>query len=193
MNLQQILAKLKAYPLALSLLGAAILLAGWAYYRDSGALQDASTALDQATQDNERYNSNVKAGEEIDDQAAELAADAKKYNDALINTASVVLNQQYFYDIGAPTGVTIFNPTQGATEPNKDPSRPSVTTFALTADGHWDGLTSFVYGLQTGPRLLRFSRFQLIKTTKTPRGGVVSTAGDFNQLELTLVVEVLGQ
>ncbi len=31
MNLKQILAKLKAYPLALSLFGAAILLAGWAY------------------------------------------------------------------------------------------------------------------------------------------------------------------
>ncbi len=191
MNLQQILAKLKAYPLALSLFGVAILLAGWAYYRDTGALQDASAALDQATQDNDRYNQNVAAGEKIDDHLAELAADVKKYNDALINTTAVVFNQQYFYDIGAPAGVTIVNPTQGATEPNKDPSRPSVTTFNLTAIGHWDSIASFVYGLQTGPHLMRFSRFRLVKSQQSR--SATNTTGDTNLLELTLIVEVLGQ
>jgi hypothetical protein len=190
MNFKQILAKLKAYPLALSLFGVAVLLAGWAYYRDTGALQDVSAALDQATQDNDRYNSNVAAGEKIDDHLAELAADGKQFNDALINTTAVVFNQQYFYDIGAQAGVTLVNPTQGATEPNKDPTRPSVTTFTLNATGHWNNIVSFVYGLQSGPHLMRFSRFHLVKSQQSRSA---TNASDTNELDLTLVVEVLGK
>ena len=142
MNIQQILAKLKAYPLALSLFGAAILLAGWAYYRSTGALQDATAALDQATQDSDRFNNNVTAGEKIDEQLAELTADAKKFKDALINPTTTVLNEQYFYDIGAQASVEIVDPQQGLIDRDKDPTRPSVTTFELTATGHWDNLAS---------------------------------------------------
>jgi hypothetical protein len=188
MNTQQILAKLKAYPLALSLFGVAILLAGWAYYRSTGAWVDATAALDQATQDSERFNQNVAAAEKIDEQITELTGDEKKFKDALINTSTTVLNEQYFYDIGKPSGVTIGDPTQGATEPHKDPSAPTVTSFQLTASGHWDDIASFLYGLQTGPHLLRVNRFSLVKTPQSH-----SAVGDTNRLDLTLVVDVLGQ
>jgi hypothetical protein len=188
MNSKQILAKLKAYPLALSLLGVAILLAGWAYYRSTGALQDASAALDQATQDSDRYNNNVAAGEKIDEQLAELTADGKKLQDALINTTSVILNQQYFYDIGAQAGVEIVDPSQGNTDRDKDPTRPSVTSFELTAKGHWDNLASFIYDLQTGPHLLRFIRVRLVKTPQSH-----SADEDANRLDLILDLEMLGQ
>jgi hypothetical protein len=188
MTPQQFLAKIKAYPLALSLLGAAILLAGWAYYRSSGALVDATAALDQAMQDNDRYNTNAAAGEKIDDHLAELASDGKKLKDALINTTTTVLNEQYFYDVGKPAGVTIGDPTQGATEPHKDTTVPSVTAFQLTANGHWNNIASFLYGLQTGPHLLRVSHFRLSKTPQSR-----SDTGDNNRLDLTLSVEVLGQ
>jgi len=187
MTPQQLLAKIKAYPLALSLFGAAILLAGWAYYRSTGALADATAALDQATQDSDRFNNNATAGEKIDDHLAELTADAKKFKDALINPTTTVLNEQYFYDIGAQANVEIVDPQQGAIDRDKDPSRPSVTTFQLTATGHWDNLVTFLYDLQTGPHLLRFTRVRLVKTPQS------HSTGDVNRLDLILVVEMLGQ
>jgi hypothetical protein len=190
MNAQQLLAKLKAYPLALSLFGVAILLAGWAYYRDSGALTDAQAASKDASDKAILYNNNVTAGEKIDEHLAELTDDAKKFKDALINPSSVVLNEQYFLDIAKQAGVQIVNPTEGATDRGKDTSEPSVVTFTMGASGHWENIAAFLYGLQTGPHLLRVNMLHLIKSQQMRS----NTAGvDSNRLEITLIVEVLGQ
>jgi len=188
MNAQQLLAKLKAYPLALSLFGVAILLAGWAYYRSTGALVDATATLDQATQDNNLYNKNVTAGERIDEQLAELTVDGKKFKDALFDPTSVVLNQQYFYDVGTKANVQIGDPVEGTIDRDKDPTRPSVTTFSLTVSGHWENMVNFIYDLQTGPRMLRFAQVRLVKSASAH-----SVGGDASRLDMSLVVEMLGQ
>jgi len=187
MNLKQILAKLKAYPLALSLLGVAILLAGWAYWRSSGALVDAEAQLEDVQASHDLSNKNVAAGEKIDEQVTELTADAAKFKATLINPTDVVLNQQYFYDIAEKAGVAVVDPTQGLTaERSKDPVEPSLTTFTLAATGKWSDMVAFLDGLQAGPRLLRFNLFHLEKSKQ-----LVGTVGDL--LVLNLTVEVLGQ
>jgi hypothetical protein len=190
MNAQQLLAKLKAYPLALSLFGVAILLAGWAYYRDSGALTDAEAASKDASDKYQLYQNNVTAGDKIDEQVSELTDDAKKFKDALINPSSVVLNEQYFFDIAKQAGVQIVNPTEGATDRGKDPAEPSVVTFTMAATGQWNNIAAFLYGLQTGSHLLRVNMLHMLKSPQMRS----STAGDeSNRLDITLTVEVLGQ
>ena len=189
MNLQQLITKLKAYPLALSLFGVAILLAGWAYWRSSGTLQDDYDQLDQVKKDSELYNKNVTSGEKIDEHLGELTADGNKFKAALINYGDVVLNQQYFRDIAEKAGVQVVDPTQGTmAERGKDPAEPSLITFNLSASGRWSNMVAFIYGLQTGDRLLRFNLFRLEKT-KVQLG----TTGDSDLLVVTLNVEVLGQ
>ncbi len=189
MNLQQLIAKLKVYPLALSLVGVAILLAGWAYWRSSGALQDAYDQLDQVTKDSELYNKNVSAGEKIDDHVGELNTDASKFKTALINYADVVLNQQYFRDVAEKAGVQILDPTQGTmAERGKDPAEPALISFTLSASGRWDAIVTFLDGLQTGPRMLRINQFHLEKTKV-----MAGSTGPADLLNLTLNVEVFGQ
>jgi len=191
MNLKQILAKLKAYPLALSLFGAAILLAGWAYWRSSGAMDDADQLLEQVTQDNELYNKNVGAGDKITEHLAELTADDAKFKAALINLGDVIPNQQYFRDAAKDAGVAVSDLAPGPTpEHSKDPAEPLLINFTLSATGRWNEIVSFVYALQTGPHLLRINLFRLEKSKLIAGLGSGMVA---DQLVLTLNVEVLGQ
>ncbi len=191
MNLKQILAKLKAYPLALSLFGVAILLAGWAYYRSSGAVDDAEQQLAQVTTDNELYNKNVGAGDKIAEHLAELTADDAKFKAALINLGDVIPNQQYFRDTAKDAGVAVGDLAPGLPpEHSKDPVEPLLINFTLSATGRWSEIVSYLYALQTGPHLLRMNLFRLEKSKQIAGFGSGAVA---DQLVLTLSVEVLGQ
>jgi len=164
MNAKQILAKIKMYPLAISLIGAAILLAGWAYWRSTGALVEAHDQFDVVTQQNDSIDKNTKASELIEEQLAELNADAVKFAAGLVNPVEDITNQQYFYNLELDAGVEqITDPVHTVTERTKDPTEPSFATFSLSVSGHWDNIVSFLYGLQTGPHPMRIGMFQLAK------------------------------
>jgi hypothetical protein len=185
MNAQKILAFLKAYPLAIGLFLAAILMGGWAYWR-SGTLDDARANRDDLSAKNDLYFSNYNAGKNLDEHLAQLKDDLKALEAAEINPAQVIPNQQYFFDFEQSSGVQIINPGQGLTIRGKDATLPSVTTFTLSATGEWDNIISMLYGLQTGPHLLRFNTFRLERSTQT-------SGNQSDLLNLTLTLEFLGQ
>jgi len=189
MNPKQIWATIKVFALASSLILAAILLAGWAYWRSSGALSDAHDELDAVTQQNDVIDKNTKASELLDEQLAELNADAAKLSAGLVSPAEDIGNQQYFYDLEHAANVEqVSDPIRTGTTRTKEPVEPSISTFTLSVMGHWDSLVTFLYDLQTGPHPLRVSQFQLIKSQQ------LRTAGsDTTQLELSLTVDLLGK
>jgi Tfp pilus assembly protein PilO len=188
-SLQQLakqLAKLKAYPLAISLLLAAMLAAGWTAYRQ-GDMDQADSDYKTASDQNDVVTNNLVAGRSLDAHLNELGEDKKIIDAALINPAESVANQQYFFSFES-TGVSIIDPIQGMPILSKDSAEPSVTPFTLSAIGQWDNMVSFVYGLQTGSHLLRFNSFRLEKSQQT-----LSIGSAPDRLVLTLSLEVLGK
>jgi Tfp pilus assembly protein PilO len=187
MNSQQVLAKIKAYPLALTLLGTAIVLAGWAYYR-SGSLDDLHGELDTITAQNDQTSENVKDGINLKEQLDELTATVAQFKPGLITPSAIIPNQQYFYDFEQSTGVQILDIEEAGSVPGKDPSEPSITTFKMGASGSWDNILTFIDALQAGPHYLRFSQFRIEKSDQTR-----SASGVTQPLKISFTVEVLGQ
>ncbi len=189
MNSKQIVAKAKAFPLAISLVVVAIVLAGWTYWRTTGALVEAQEAFDAATQKNELISKNSAAGELLNEQLAELTADAAKLDAGLINPIEDISNQQYFYDLEQAAGVEqISDPVHTETVRTKEPVNPSIASFTLSVGGHWDNLLAFLYSLQTGPHPMRINLMQITKSAQ-----LRNTGGDSSRLNLNLAVEVLGK
>jgi len=188
MKPKDILAKIKAYPLALSLIGVAILLAGITYWRSTSTLEDARSEVDTVTQESDRLSKNTAASELLDEQLAEVNADATKFATGLINPVEDISNQQYFYDLEHAAGVEqVTDPAHTTTDRSKDTAEPSVAAFSLSVSGHWDNILSFLYALQSGPHPLRISIFQLVKSPQT------RNTSDTDRLVLTLTVEMLGK
>ena len=187
MNAQQILAKLKAYPLAVVLLLVTMALGGWAYYR-SGMLDDLQGERDTVAAQNDQTSENVKDGENLKDQLDELTTAVAKFKPGLITPSAVIPNQQYFYDFEQTTGVQILDIEEAGSVPGKDPAEPSTTTFRLGATGSWDNILSFIDALQAGPHYLRFSQFRIEKADQTRSG-----SGTAQPLKISFAVEVLGQ
>ncbi len=190
MKPKEVLAKILAYPLALSLLGAAIVLAGWAYWRSSGTLVDAHTELDTVTQQSDRISKNNASSELLDEQLAELNTDATKLTNGLINPVEDIANQQYFYDLEHTAGLEqLADPLHTTTDHSKDPAEPSIATFTLSVAGHWENILSFLYALQSGPHPLRITLIQMAKSPQIHS----ATGGDVGRLNITLTVEMLGK
>lgn len=193
MTAKQIITKVKAYPLAVSLIVVAIALAGWTYWRTTSALVDAQDGFEKATQQNELISKNSAASELLNEQLAELNTDAEKLTAGLINPVEDISNQQYFYDLEQAAGVEqITDPVHTETSRTKEPANPSVASFTLSVSGHWENIMNFLYSLQTGPHPLRITLFRLAKTQQT-RGSSNSATSDVNQLSLSLAVEILGK
>lgn len=187
MNSQQLLAKIKAYPLALSLFGAAIVLAGWAYYR-SGSLDDLRGEYDTVTVNNDQIASNVKDGINFKEQVDQLTAALTQFKPGLIKPSAVIPNQQYFYDYEQTTGVQVLDPIEGQTTVSKDPAEPSVTTFKLSASGSWENVITFLNALQTGPHFMRIYQYSFERFPQER-----NAAPSSQPIRVSLTLEVLGQ
>lgn len=189
MTSKQLVAKAKLFPLAISLIVVAIALAGWTYWRTTGALVDAQEAFDKATQQNDLISKNSAASELLAEQLAELTADATKLDAGLINPIEDISNQQYFYDLEQAAGVEqISDPVHTETSRTKEPGNPSVASFSLSVAGHWDNILAFLHALQTGPHPLRVNLMQITKSAQ-----LRSQGGDTSRLNLNLAVELLGK
>jgi hypothetical protein len=184
MKPQQILAVLKTFPLALGLVGAAVLMAAWTYFRQDTLDADRLNAQDLAQQV-ETMSDNLTYGKDLAESLTALQIEVKGLEAGLIDPDHVIENQEYFYSFEESSGVHILDPTQAGTVRGKDPKGMSTTTFTLSATGSWSQIVSFLYQLETGPRLLRVSKFQLGKSGE-------SSSDSVNQLEADLQVEVLG-
>jgi len=187
MNASQILTKIKAYPLALGLFGAALVLSGWAYYR-SGTLDDLHGEFDTVSAENDQIQANVKEGINLKEQLDQLNAAVAQFKPGLINPSAVIPNTQYFYDFEQSTGVQIIDPGQVGTVASKDPAEPSVTSFKLTAVGPWDKIITFLNALQTGPHYLRINQINFDRGMASHSGATV-----VQTVRVYLMIEVLGQ
>jgi len=191
MNAKQILAKIKAYPLALALVGVAIVLSGWAYYR-SGSLDDLRGQLDTVMADNDQTSKNVQEGINLKEELDQLTAALAAFKPALIKPSAIIPNQQFFYDYEQTTGVQIQDPIEGLTVVSKDPAEPSVTSFKMSATGNWENIATLLNALQAGPPYMRFYQFSLERGQQARTlPGVTATNSELVHLSLTL--EVLGQ
>ncbi len=190
MNAKQLWAKLKAFPLAVSLFLAAALLSGWTYWRSTGALDDATQQHDDLDAQNSVVAKNLTEGEQIEDQFTELSANADKFAANLIDPAPLAdtLNQSYFWNLERDTGVDqLVDPDHVKTIKDKDPAIPSVTTFTLAVAGTWANIIKFTNALEGGPHPLRITEYQLARASQ------LRNASDNERVNLTLTVEMLGK
>jgi hypothetical protein len=185
MNVQVILAKIKAYPVAVSLVVAAIIMALVAYFRQDSLsdAQDQSKSLDDQSK---TMTNNIVFGGNLKTNLAQLREAQKSLTVALIDPDSIIENQQYFYGFERIDGLHIVDPMQSHTDRDKDATM-SVTTFTLEATGNWAAMTAFLYSLQTGPHLVRVSHLVLEKYNQSGRDALPE------QLSATLEVQVLGK
>jgi hypothetical protein len=185
MNPDVILAKIKAYPLALSLLGGAILMAVIAYFREDSLTEavDQNTAMEQ---ESKTIENNIIFGRDLDGNLKRLRDEQKNLASALIDPTNIIENQQYFYGFEHINGLHIIDPTQMHTDKDKADTM-STTTFTMQATGAWEALTTFLYELETGPHLVRVSKFDLSKYNQPGQDAPP------NQMSATVEVQVLGK
>ena len=111
MNAQVILAKIKAYPVAVSLVVAAIIMALVAYFRQDSLAdaQDQSKSLDD---ESKTMTNNIVFGGNLKANLAQLREAQKDLTVALIDPNNIIENQQYFYGFERIDGLHIIDPTQ---------------------------------------------------------------------------------
>jgi hypothetical protein len=186
MNTAAILAKLKAYPLALALGGAAALMAALAYYR-GGVLDDAVAQSADMDQQSKTIENNIIFGRDLADNLKQLRDEQKNLTAALIDPDSVIENQQYFFGFEHIDGLHILDPEQVSMLPRDKDATMSVVVFTMEASGNWEALTKFLYELETGPHLARVSKLMLAKFNQPGQASAPE------QLSATLEVQVLGK
>ena len=185
MNPRLIWAKIKAYPLPIGLVVAAILMAAIAYFR-GGSLDDDQSASSDLSDKSKTMANNLIFGRDLEANLKQLTDAQKLLSVALIDPDNIIENQQYFFGFERIDGLHIIDPTQEGTDKPKDATM-SITTFKIQATGSWSSLVSFLYALQTGPHLVRVSSLDFEKFNQT------SGNTEPEQLTATLEVQALGK
>jgi hypothetical protein len=186
MNPQLILAKIKAYPLPVGLVVAAILMAAVAYFR-GGSLDDDEAASADLDKQSKTMANNLIFGRDLEANLKQLDDAQKGLAATLIDPDNIIENQQYFFGFERIDGLHIVDPTQETTDRDKDATM-SMTSFKVQATGNWASIASFLYALQSGPHLMRVNSMAIEKFHET--GPNADTTPE--QISATLDLQLLG-
>ncbi len=187
MKKEQIMVQLKTYPLAVGLVVLAILMGGLGYYLQT-ALDEAHDTSKDLEDKADTVARNIAAGHDLEANRAQLQADLKTLDAALLDPTEVIENQQYFWNLEATSGIKVSAPNQGLTTAlGKNKDDMSTTPFTIGASGSWETVTKYLYQLETGTHLVRVHQFRLSKDEQQGK------LGQPNQLAVAMDLEVLGK
>jgi Tfp pilus assembly protein PilO len=107
----------------------------------------------------------------IRSQAAMTRAAVQQIDAGLIDENNLAENLWYFYQIEEQTHAHISELHQLATNPARPEAIYKVIPFSLRVAGSYEQVANYLYRLETGPRLLRITTYDLQRQDSA--GGIV--------------------
>lgn len=179
---EQVVEFLKKNPISVSCAVLSLLLLGAHYYRSDFAAA-AATELEQKTAEAERLDRNLKNAAQLKEHLDALIAAGKEATSRLINAENLPANNQYFYKLESETGVKLVgDPRQSATTKRDAKAAFLPTAFALSVQGEYAQILTFLRHLESGPAYCR--------VLSATCNGAAGERGQ--QLVLSLNLELLG-
>jgi len=181
MKLKRILAKLKAYPVAVTglLLALVIAVVGNMRSGDIIAKEDTLRTLERELN---TMNSNLEKGVGIQEQSQEAVAISERIQERLIDPKDTLANLSYFYGLESESGVSMQNPRQAEFTPAGSNSFSKVS-YSMQVSGSMENVLDLMLRLQSGKYLAKVTNFKIS----------YSTSGDAGDCALSLTVQILGE
>lgn len=193
MNTEQLIAKLKQYPIAVIGGIAAVVFAVVIYFTmgapDSLRQEDAKLESQWATMDRNRT-----MAINLDTELAQAKKVVEAVKGKLISIQNKTANYQHFYQLEVASGATIINVFQEDVPRAADPAKPSPTLYnvvvvRLELQGTLEQVATFFEKLYSGDRVLRVDNYTL--TSGTGERGQATTSG--NLVRITSTIELLAE
>ncbi|GHB94260.1 hypothetical protein [Cerasicoccus arenae] len=161
MNTQQLIAKLKQYPLAVGCTLVLVVMLVLGFLR-SDRLPELNTQYDALQQEAEKINSNSQ-------NAVDLAANLEKLNalvsnieSRLIDTDANTDNYRYFLGMAERAGVNLVDPSTGTRKGDPNMKVYPIVEFNLSISGSFENVLKFLYELRTGRHIMRVESLSII-------------------------------
>lgn len=193
MNTEQLLTKLKQYPIA-AIGGIATLILSVAIYFTMGSpdglkVKDAELEARWNTMDANRTKAVNLTAELAKAKETVEAVGAK-----LVSIQNKTANYQYFYELEVASGATIINVFQEDSTRAADPAKPSPTLYNLMVvrlelQGTLEQVGTFFEKLYSGDRVVRIDNYT-ISSGSSDRG---QTASANDLVRITSTVELLAE
>jgi len=165
MNSEQLLAKLKQYPLAVGCVLVIIVMLVLSFLRGDriSALQ---AEADQLQAQDEVIDANAKNAHELPKNLETLQEIAENIDSRVIDPEANTDNYRYFLGMAEAANVQLVDPSTGKVSQPKDMKVYPLVNIPLQVTGEFKNVLKFVYLLRTGNYIIRIDRMLL-----TPREG----------------------
>ncbi len=172
MNTQDLIAKLKPYPIAVAALALA-LVAGVFFYFRMMSLEEQSRRHESLTTEWKKMEDNVfKNSVNLETHLESVKSITQDAERRLIIPSELARNYQYFYRLEASTGVEIISLQQQPAAPEKPAPKGSSkakapdplfskTGYTMTVSGAYNDLLTFFHVLQHGESFYQLKNFTL--------------------------------
>lgn len=162
MTAAQLLARLRAYPLATALFALVIVLAVFWYIR-GGPAAEVQSEHQRLQLEWDRITANLNRAEGLGADLEALRAAVEEIGEHLIDPDEKAINYQYFYGLEQATGVRILLLEQSDQLPAvPGDARYQPVEFRLSATGDFRSLADFIYRIERGAQFARLDSFRLL-------------------------------
>jgi hypothetical protein len=133
------------------------------FYFRFGVLNEMTVKLEEKTTELKRYNLNIEAAKQLDEQLASLVKANQQFQGSAIRVTELAKNPEIFYTLEKETGATLIDVKQlVTTAPSKAaPDSYMIIPFTVTADGDFKQLISLLKRLEFGQQVGRISSASL--------------------------------
>ncbi len=165
MNTQELIAKIKQYPIVVGGVILSLILVG-AYFTRSGGASALDAKINDMENQLKRFTVNFENSTNLEPQLEEMKTLSAELNERTMDGLQRGLNLDYFYQFERDSNLRIINVAQqeGADTTGETVGKPKLERFdsigfIVTAEGKYEDLLSFLYELQHDQYFVRIDSF----------------------------------
>ena len=178
---------IKKHPLVV-ICGLVTVVCGALLYTRTGNITASQTELEARTAEANIMIANVKNSTGLAEHVTELQSQRKELEERLLKAGQLAVNLQYFYKLEAETDVKLQGDVRQGAASKSNRSYIGVP-FAVSVQGTYPQVVSFINRLQKGPHFCRITTVNLYKTS----GSDSLSAAAERDMTASLNLELLGQ
>jgi hypothetical protein len=188
-----LLALIKKQPIAFACAFVA-LACGVLFYFRSDALDEARQHFEAKDTEAKKMEVNVRHLAGLPEDTAQVQEAGRQFESRLVRAGQLATNLQFFYRIESETGVKLLDVRQNPIPPPKAGSPRtaySPVPFALSVQGTFSQIYSFLRQLETGPNFSRFTQVTLSKVDPLT-AAAANPSAPAGLMSANLQIELLG-
>lgn len=160
MNAQQILAKLKQYPLAVGCVVVIIVMMGLSFMRGD-RIVGLQNEAEQLQKQFDTILANAKDANELPENLDQIQALAEAIDSRVIDPDAKTDNYRYFLGMAEQANVNLVDPPTGQVSKPAEMKVYPLVSFPLQVSGEFKDVLNFVYLLRTGKHIMRIDSLTL--------------------------------